>query len=867
MTAIAREPLEFETGGPWARVVAQVGRWADAHAVAVRDAIVLLPFAQHLSPARRAWAAAGGWMPRIETTLTLARSLGPALPAPPGQITLDAALDRLAARRLLRMAAGSAGWARRDPQSFEHAADAVVQTAHALVRAVAAVPPAERDAHWRAGRELLGGTGPGAAERVLARVALEWAATAPPPSTDVLRTLRPSAWIVLQAGGPEPLALSLMHSSDDVPCLLLDADVPLAEPFVPLAARVDVAVGMCSDIEDEAQRTAAQVIAEIDAGHVPVALIAQDRLLVRRVRALLSRQQVSLQDETGWKLSTTRAAATVAALLRAGARAASTDAWLDWLKSCAAGWPGLEHGDVALQALESHLRHRGWTAPASVDETSLHERAAALWRAARQVVATLADGRTQTCAEWGAALRGALQACGAWPALQADDAGRQVIAALHLADAGGDGDPMTLDDYTAWVLGALEDASFVPEAPADADVVITPLERAMLRPFGSAVMPGADEKRLGGAGMPHALLGDTVAGALRVPTASLRRDAETLAFAQLLCLPRVTLLRRRDDGGEPLAPSPLLERLVLAMRRAGRAPAAAPDPRRAVAIPAQPVQRPQPVAADLLPPVLSASACEALRMCPYRFFALRLLQLREADELDEDAEKSDYGSWLHAVLHRFHAQRAEPRTAEEDEAHLRAVALEVQRDMHLEDPSFLPYLASFARIAPRYVAWVQREDRQGARWLAGEADLTAHPSGWGGIAMQGRIDRIDRLPGATRLVDYKTSPTSTLKKRVADPQEDTQLAFYAALVAQQPDAPAALEAVYLPLDDSDTLKAVPHDGVADTARQLVQALGHELARVRGGAALPALGEGVACDYCAARGLCRRDHWAADEAQR
>ena len=27
------------------------------------------------------------------------------------------------------------------------------------------------------------------------------------------------------------------------------------------------------------------------------------------------------------------------------------------------------------------------------------------------------------------------------------------------------------------------------------------------------------------------------------------------------------------------------------------------------------------------------------------------------------------------------------------------------------------------------------------------------------------------------------------------------------------------------------------------------------------AALPALGEGVACEYCAARGLCRRDHWA------
>jgi len=38
------------------------------------------------------------------------------------------------------------------------------------------------------------------------------------------------------------------------------------------------------------------------------------------------------------------------------------------------------------------------------------------------------------------------------------------------------------------------------------------------------------------------------------------------------------------------------------------------------------------------------------------------------------------------------------------------------------------------------------------------------------------------------------------------------------------------------------------------------------ARVREGAALPALGEGVACDWCAARGLCRRDHWTAEEAE-
>ena len=47
---------------------------------------------------------------------------------------------------------------------------------------------------------------------------------------------------------------------------------------------------------------------------------------------------------------------------------------------------------------------------------------------------------------------------------------------------------------------------------------------------------------------------------------------------------------------------------------------------------------------------------EALRACPYRFFAQSVLGLRAADELDPEVEKRDYGKWLHEVLHRFHLE-------------------------------------------------------------------------------------------------------------------------------------------------------------------------------------------------------------------
>ncbi|HJV61953.1 MAG TPA: PD-(D/E)XK nuclease family protein [Albitalea sp.] len=843
----------------------------------MRDAIVLVPFAQQLAPARQAWSALGGWLPRIETTQTLARSLAPPQPTDAAQISFDTALDRLGARRLMNGQGWGQAWRRRDPRGFEHAVNAVVQTAQAFARAAAAVAPGARAAYWARGRELLSaGAGPGGTERLLARVAFEWAAANAAAATDLLFALRPSAWIAVQAGGPDALAAALLSHDAGIPALLIDADPPAEEPFARLPAGGEVCIAVCEDFEAEAQRAAAAVVAHLNAGRRPVALIAQDRLLMRRVRALLARRQVPILDETGWKLSTTRAGAAIVLLLRVAHARACADDWLDWLKSCASAWPGREDAAWAVQVIEASMRREGWVAAAQVDASRLPEAAATLWRDARHLVARFGAAGSRSFVHWLRALQAGLDACGAWASLQEDDAGRQAIAALHLDEVESreldDAETMSLDEFAAWVDDALEDAAFVPQpsvAAADAPVVITPLAQSMLRPFAAAVLPGADEKRLGGAPSPHPLLGEALVQALGLPGAPQRRDAQALALAQLLRVPRLDFLRRLDDGGEPLAPSPLLERLRLAMARAGRgdfAPVAQAFIERAVE--PRPALRPQPAAPALLPSRLSASACEALRACPYRFFALRLLSLREADELDDVVEKRDYGTWLHAVLHRFHQTRAEPLPAAQEEARLHAIAQAIQHEMRLDDAAFLPFAATFVRFAPRYVQWLRERDAQGAQWLEGEREFTASPPEWGGIEMHGVIDRIDSVSGddgpVTQLIDYKTGSAQLLRQQVRLPQEDTQLAFYAALVAQQSQAGGELEAIYLPLDDADGIRPIEHPHVEASAQQLVEGIGRDIARLRAGAAMPALGEGSACEFCEARGLCRRDHWPPRE---
>src|SRR6185369_16533801 len=343
----------------WDAVAADCADWARKASVAWRDAVVLVPFVELLAPARRAFARLGTWMPRIETTRTLAATLGPPTAAD-GESGFDAALDTVVATQLLGRERWGEEWMRRDRRGFEHAAGRVAATARELARAASSRAPASRAAWWQAARQALDGGvgGPAGLEKQLARIAVEWAANAPEASsTDRLFELRPSAWIAIQAGGADRLALALL-AQGDAPALVVETDVPLDRPFAAIARELAAeapAHALCDGFEDEAWAAAAQVLDHLGRGERPVALVALDRVLVRRVRALLERSGVRIADETGWKMSTTRAGASVMSLLQAARPVASADEYLDWLKSLP---PAATPEAGSLAALEAACRRR-----------------------------------------------------------------------------------------------------------------------------------------------------------------------------------------------------------------------------------------------------------------------------------------------------------------------------------------------------------------------------------------------------------------------------------------------------------------------------------------------------------------------------
>lgn len=832
----------------WPEVARLTQAWLNGQGVAVADAIVLLPYAELLPHARLAFAGQAGWQPRIETTQTLTASLPPGPSGAEGMLALDVARDRLLLAAAWDSQTWSADW--RDRQGQRQAIAAVVDLAHDLVRASRTLTPAQRDAYWANAQALLPlSSGPGALERRLARWAVELAQGAPAPHSDALFTLRPSAWVWLQCGGEDRLIETLTQNGNEVPALCWNADDPGDTPFD--AGGNPPQRWVCADFEQEAQACAQQVSSDVEQGRSPVALIALDRLLVRRVRALLARDvTLRVHDETGWTLSTTRAGARVMSSARAARPQATRDEQLEALKLAAA--------DAADEAASLDVLECAWRRRRTPSDA-----ATGAWEMGLARLAPLHSPQRRPLSAWQQTMSDVLTSQG----LRDDAADPAVQAVLTVlrpkpssAGAAADG-LLDLDGFIDWLDDALEAGRFVPDRGGGApDVIITPLARAMLRPFGSAVCAGADELRLGRRAPPRPLVPAHALAALALASVEQQASREALAFAQILRLPTLLLLRRAADAGEALAPSALVERAVLAATRAGRAwPAEVQAQLAARSVTCAAQTRPAP-ALGALPKRLSVSQIEQLRDCPYRFFAMTILGLQRAEEIEREFGPSDWGQWLHDVLHRFHERRATDPQPDADRALLDDCAAQVSAESGQDVATLLPWHSAFELLAPAYLDWQRKRDATGWRYAQGELSVVAEVQEWA-LSVKGRLDRIDSAQDALQVIDYKTGDVSKLKDKVKHPLEDTQLALYGLLAQAAGEVRGRdLRASYLRLGEREMPSEHKHADLAATIEHTRTGLAADFAMIRAGVGLRAIGEEPVCNWCEARGLCRRDHW-------
>ena len=828
----------------WSDVMLELADLLHARGIHPTKAVVLVPYAQLMQQAKLAWMQHNAldqsfFMPRFETTLNWAGSL-PSPGAAADDIQMNCAIDTLTAASLLQRAGLSA---RQNDLTSR-----LVDAAMSLAPIAAAQPPPSRLA-WgaRLASDIAAGMqGPALVfELAVARIALAWAAASSYP-TDVLFAAHCDLLVVIEGFQCDPLTESLKAHMGE-----LTASLQLKTQPVQGA----VALHAAPDLEGEAHLAAACVLTHLAAGRIPVALVAQDRLLTRRVRAMLAGKGVVMRDETGWKLSTTRAAATLMGLLRAMARDASTDTVLNWIKNA----PAFDRSAVAVA--EAELRKLGvsqWQAVPTLPTSR-----AELTEACAQV--NLCRGTFQSSrpiAEWLRELRSALQYAGQWEALIGDAAGLAVIEALHLDDglALPANPHMGLQEFTLWTSQVLEAASFTPAHPADAQVVILPLSQLLGRPVQAVVLPGCDEVRFAVCPEPAGAWTAAQRTLLGLPTRAEMMQNQRAAWQYALTMPHLDVLWRLSESGENLMPSGFVQELLLTQTLALQPAAPAHDPRPLRVVVIAPVSAPQ-VSAQALPLLrLSASAYADLRACPYRFFALRQLGLQEADELLGGLGKRDFGSWLHLLLNIFQdalknaSNTALAQTNTERVAMLNIAAQEATETLALSAEEFLPFAAIWPRVRDGYLDWLAVHEASGATYIEGEVSRRIP---LGRLELVGKIDRIDQLPDGSRVVmDYKTEARSTTQGRLDDAGEDTQLAFYAALLEDD-----TLSAAYINLGEKEPTKTYAQPGIVELRDDLISGIIDDMERIAAGALLPALGEGKVCSFCAARGLCRRDFWS------
>ncbi len=826
--------------------------------------------------ARRHWARIypSGFVPQFQSTSNWANQLRP-FSAEAGDISFEMAQDVLKAAQLLKTAKLDV-FAGLDATQQDLITTRLVEAAHQLAASAAAVHPQKRLVGADKMRsDVFGGivSSTFANESSIAQLALYWASSSNYASDvlfdDALVKAQIDYLFVLEGLQRDPLARALMLHWGEKTAFLEPPNTELPENLS------GITLYPAKDAHDEAQLAAACVLRHIEAGRMPVAIAATDRALTRRILAMLATQNVAIRDENGWILSTTRAAAKLMTYLKACAWNASTDSVLDYLKNSDAKI--IEADELA--ALEKAVRKANraswssWAALISAD-TALQEKQSNLL-ATTQKIETARTGlqSPRILSAWLVALRAALENSGLLQVLEDDLAGVKVLEVLHIHGNSSQTSlqnlPQTyerwrLTEFTAWVNTALESASYKPPYPDQAQAVILPMSQLLARPFAAAVLAGCDEARFD----PSPMLPGQWSPAERLALGLITRDEQDAATRSAWHIALQTpvcdvLWRKAETTGEPVLPSSLVQSLQLTLKLS-KVEKISVEPRNKQVLEANPTPRPQPNGSQLPVTRLSASGYSKLRTCPYQFFAMQQLGLREDDELQETLEKREFGTWLHAVLSYFHEELKKSSKIDINmdvadifiayAAMLNIAKIEITKTQNIPEDAFLPWEATWPKLRDGSVNWLI--GHQAARWTFDQAEVWRELSiGNFGLKLVGQLDRIDKAADGTRMVlDYKTESNSKTAKRLKEPLEDTQLAFYAALVGDE-----NLEAAYVNVSEKQS-KTHAQSDIDHSRSALIEGILDDMQNISQGKPLPALGEGAACDYCAARGLCRKDFW-------
>ncbi len=669
-------------------------------------------------------------------------------------------------------------------------------------------------------------------------------------------------------------------------------------PESPLENRLQVL--MAHSAEDEARAVELQVRRWLLAGHQRIGIVTENRRLARRVRALLERAAIQLQDAAGWTLSTTSASACLERWLECLEEDFAHLPLLDLLKSPFL-FPALApdelqyatlrleqdiilHENIArgLQRYRDHVLARtkrlpDWFAGRPQPLLTLLDR---LEAAATPVLKL--TGRRQPAATWLTALLESLSRLGLDAGFNDDPAGSRLMQLLEQMQQAARQSGMQLDwlGFRTWLGRSQEQFHFQPAASGH-EVHLLGLAQSRLQKFDALIIASAEREHLPGKPNPSPFFNDAVRRELGL-CATVELLAERFHhFRRLLeSAPRILITARCEQDGEPIAPSPWLEALQAFHKLAWRHPLSAAElapllKRKGTEVlqsdtaPLPQAQtQPRPIVRrGLLDKRFSAHSYQLLLDCPYRYFAARCLRLSPPEEIRLALSKADYGVRVHECLHAFHFNRpglpgplkGACTAARREEAIqlLNTIAEAVfARDL-ADNFEHHGWLKQWQDLIPKYVDW---QITHAQEWRISEAETKRTAILADDVRLGGTLDRIDRQNAHLAVIDYKTGNIPGMEEITQG--EAIQLPVYT-LLANTADEQQVTQSAYLLLDNK---KEVGFPYIL-SGEELEEVSAHSAGRlltivrqIEEGSGLPAWGDSLSCSRCEMNLLCRRQAW-------
>jgi len=633
-----------------------------------------------------------------------------------------------------------------------------------------------------------------------------------------------------------------------------------------------------------------------------IAVVTENRRLARRVRALLERSHIPLQDASGWALSTTSAAATVERWLECIEEDFDYLALLDLLKS-----PFIftdNETDEFKQAIyrfeQDVIRHENINRNIEQYQEALQSRRERLSSQSPKLypllhsllekLATIAQPLQQLqqnklkipASEFLDLFLRSLKRLGISHAFKNDIAGQRLHQAFTELKQATETINLSMNwlEFRTWLGRHLERTNFQAEQ-LNSPVQLMGLSQSCLQQFDALIIAGAEQEYLPGRSNISPFFNDAVRKELQLTTTTDQLTGRLHHFRRLLeSAPQVLITLRSEEHGEPVTPSPWLQAIQAFHQQAYGSKLSSPVLAAMVeqqctvvedtfnSLPPLTKQATPKISESDVPESFSPTAYQKILDCPYRFYASYVLKLKASEEVSEALARDEYGKRIHRCLQAFHSQVEElpgPFKNKLDESQRQQAILLMNDIAHAvfqkdEENNFEhhAWLQQWLNITPFYIEW---EISRQAQWRVFKTEQAGSANIDNSVLLKGRLDRIDiNTENLFSIIDYKTGQIPAKADVLLG--EYIQLPFYALLNTDNKNQQID-EVAYLQLSKAEKLQ-VKVSLQGEELEVLKQAVALRLEQIvemiKDGHALPAWGDSKTCAYCEMDKLCRHQAW-------